>query len=319
MPASFGLAHYAIMQQETSGMDTIEQFSSGLADRIAAVAPFIVSIDTGKRAASGILWRPDVIVTSEQMLPDDAAAFQVAHAGRTLGATLAGRDASTNVAVLKLATPLEGSAFEGRLPDAAEPVRVGSLALMVGADALGHPTGRLAMVHALGGAWHSMAGGRIDALIRLDVRLGADEGGLVMSLAGGLIGMSTSGPRRRTIVIPTTTLARVVDPLLAEGRIARGWLGIGLQPVMIPDSFRQTAGRESGLMVVGLSNGGPAESAGVLPGDIVLDIDQSPAVRPRALTASLGSDRIGQAVALRVLRAGAVQAISVIIEARPAA
>ena len=91
-----------------------------------------------------------------------------------------------------------------------------------------------------------MAGGRIDALIRLDTRLGADEGGPVLSLAGGLIGMSTSGPRRRTIVIPTATLARVVDPLLAEGRIARGWLGIGLQPVMIPDSLRQSAGWDAG-------------------------------------------------------------------------
>ena len=175
------------------------------------------------------------------------------------------------------------------------------------------------MVHALGDAWHSMAGGRIDALIRLDTRLGADEGGPVLSLAGGLIGMSTSGPRRRTIVIPTATLARVIDPLLTEGRIARAWLGIGLQPVLIPDSFRQTAGRESGLMVVGLAGGGPAETAGILPGDIVLDIDGAAVSRPRALSALLGPDRIGQTAVLRVLRAGAVQTIGVTIAARPAA
>ena len=205
------------------------------------------------------------------------------------------------------------------MPGAAEPVRVGALTLLVGADAKGNATARLAVVHALGDAWHSMAGGRIDALIRLQTPLGMDEGGPVLSLAGGLIGMSTSGPRRRTIVIPTATVARVIDPLLAEGRIARGWLGIGLQPVVIPDSFRQTAERESGLMVVGLAGGGPAETAGVLPGDIVLDIDGAPAGRPRALTASLGAERIGQAVALRVLRAGAVQAISVTIAARPPA
>ena len=86
-----------------------------------------------------------------------------------------------------------------------------------------------------------MAGGRIDTLIRLDTRLAVDEGGLVLTPSGGLIGMSTSGPRRRTIVIPTATLARVIDPLLADGRIARGWVGVGLQPVMIPDGFRQSA------------------------------------------------------------------------------
>jgi S1-C subfamily serine protease len=293
-------------------MDQIEQFSSGLADRIAAAAAFTVGIRTGKRPTSGILWRPDVVVASEQMLPEDAAALVVVQAGQTVNATLAGRDPSTNVAVLKLETPLQGV-----LPSAAEPVRVGNLTLLVGADLHGRATGRLAMVHALGEAWHSMAGGRIDALIRLQTLLGLDEGGPVLSLAGGLIGMSTSGPRRRTIVIPTATIARVVDPLLADGRIARGWLGIGLQPVVIPDNFRQTAERENGLMVVGLAGGGPSETAGVLPGDIVLDIDGTPAGRPRALTASLGPDRIGQAVVLRLLRAGAVQTISVTIAARP--
>jgi S1-C subfamily serine protease len=164
-----------------------------------------------------------------------------------------------------------------------------------------------------------MAGGRIDALIRLQTRLGADEGGAVLTLGGGLIGMSTSGPRRRTIVIPMATLARVVDPLLADGRIARAWLGIALQPVSIPDSFRPATGRESGLMVVGLAGGGPAETAGILPGDIVLDIDGAAVNRPRALSALLGPDRIGQVVSVRMLRAGAVQAIGVTVAARPAA
>jgi S1-C subfamily serine protease len=174
------------------------------------------------------------------------------------------------------------------------------------------------MVHATGEAWHSMAGGRIDALVRLDCRLGADEGGPVLALAGGLIGMSTSGPGRRTIVIPAATLARVIEPLLADGRIARGWLGVGLQPVMIPDSVRPAAGRDSGLMVVSLAPSAPADTAGMLPGDIVLDIDGTPVARPRALAASLGPDRIGQAVAVRILRAGLIQTVSVTIAARPA-
>jgi S1-C subfamily serine protease len=314
MPAPGEPAQGDAMQEGYRGMDMIEQFSSGLADRIATSAPFVVGIRTGQRPTSGILWRPDVVVASEQMLPEDASALHVVHGGRTIAATLAGRDPGTNVAVLKLETALEGA-----LPAVAEPLRVGNLTLLVGADAAGAATGRLAMVHALGDAWNSMAGGRIDALIRLDTRLGMDEGGPVLSLAGGLIGMSTSGPRRRTIVIPAVTLARVVDPLLAEGRIARAWLGVGLQPVSIPDSIRQTAERESGLMVVGLAGGGPAETAGVLPGDIVLDIDGAAVSRPRALAALLGTDRIGQIAELRVLRAGAVQAISVTIAARPVA
>ena len=294
-------------------MDMIEQFSAGLADRIATAAAFTVSVQAGKRPVSGMLWRPDVVVLSEQTLPGDATGLRVVRSGRTVGAALAGRDPRTNVAVLRLEARLDSE-----LPRAAENPRVGHLALIAGADASGNATGRLAMIHALGEAWHSMAGGKIDALIRLDTRLGADEGGPVLSLDGGLIGMSTSGPRRRTIVIPTATLVRVVDPLLANGRIARGWLGIGLQPVMVPGGFRQTADQGSGLMVVGLASGGPSETAGILPGDIVLDIDGAPAGRRGSLSASLGADRIGQSVTLRVLRAGAVQAISVVVAERPA-
>ncbi len=294
-------------------MDLIEQLSASLADRLAAAATFTVGIHTGKRPTSGILWRADVVVASEQMLPEDATTVRVVQGGLTITATLAGRDPSTNVAVLKLESGLAGSP-----PPAAEAPRVGNLALLAGADPQGNVTGRLAMVHALGDAWHSMAGGRIDALIRLHTILGIDEGGPVLSVAGGLIGMSTSGPRRRTIVIPHATIDRVVDPLLRDGRITRGWLGIGLQPVVIPDNFRQAAGRDSGLMVIAIAPGGPSEAAGVLPGDIVLDIDGTPPSRRRGLSASLGPDRIGQAVALRVLRAGALQTINVTIAARPA-
>jgi S1-C subfamily serine protease len=295
-------------------MEMIEQISTNLADRIGLAAPSVVAVHTGRRRFSGILWRPNVVLASEQTLADDPS-LSVTRGGERIGATLAGRDPGTNVAVLRLETELEG----GTLPPPAAAPRVGSLALVIGADATGGPTGRLGMLHSVGDSWHSLAGGRIDALIRLDTRLGADEGGLVLSPEGGLLGMSTSGPRRRTIVIPTATLSRVIDPLLADGRIARGWVGVGLQPVMIPDGFRQSAGREAGLMVVSLAASAPAEAAGIMPGDIVLDIDGVPLSRPRALTALMGSERIGQAVSLRVLRAGAVQTISVTIAARPVA
>ncbi|HQT79527.1 MAG TPA: S1C family serine protease [Rhodopila sp.] len=294
-------------------MDMIEQLSVTLADRVAAAAGAVVSVATGRRPASGILWRPDVVVASEQMLPEDAKALQVRHAGRAFNATLAGRDPGTNVAVLKLDAPLPDTT----LPGPAETPRVGSLTLVVGADDAGAATARLAMVHAVGDAWHSMAGGRIDSLIRLDTRLGSDEGGPVLSPSGELIGMSTAGPRRRTLVIPTATLARIIDPLLAQGSIPRGWLGVGLQPVMVPESLRQAAGRDSGLMVVGLGSAGPAEAAGVLPGDIMLDLDDTPITRLRALSHLLGAERIGQAVTLRMLRAGETHTITVTVGARP--
>jgi len=294
--------------------DPLDQLSEALADRVAAAGDFVVTVSTGHRHRSGILWRPDIVVTSEQVLPDQPQ-FTVTRAGAEVTATVAGRDRGTNVAALRLAQPLQGAS----LPTAEANARVGSLTLVLGADASGRTTARLGMLHAAGPEWHSMTGGRIDALLRLDVRLGADEGGPVLATSGGLLGMSTSGPRRRSLVIPAATIGRVLDPLLAEGRIARGWLGVGLQPVAVPDSLRQTAGQEAGMMVVSLASGGPAEQAGILPGDILLDVDGTPARRPRGLAAVLGPDRIGKSVALRLLRAGALQTLSLTITARPPA
>lgn len=291
--------------------DVIEQMSEALADRVAAVA-CVVAVRGGHRQISGILWQPDMVVTSEQLL-GERSAFTVAHGATTAAATLAGRDPGTNVALLRLDAKLDGT-----LPGTAPTPRVGSLALVLGADAAGAATGRLAMLHAVGAEWHSLAGGRIDALLRLDVRLGADEGGPVLTPGGKLLGMSTSGPRRRALVIPAATIARVLPALLADGHVARGWLGVGLQPVAVPESLRAAAGCDSGMMVVSLADGAPAVLAGVMPGDIVLEVDGTPVRRARALAAVLGPERIGQPVSLRLLRGGEARTLTLLITARPA-
>jgi S1-C subfamily serine protease len=293
-------------------MDIIEQLSSALADRLDGAAPSVVALKAGPRHRSGILWRPDVVVTSEQAVGEQDSAVVVQN-GTEVTAKLAGRDPTTNVAVFRLQTPLSGGLAT---PGTCKP-KAGSLALVVGADPSGMATGRLAMVHATGPAWHSMAGGRIDTLIRLDVRLGSDEGGPVLDPAGALLGMSTSGPRRRGLVIPTATIARVVDPLLEQGHIARGWLGVGLQPVAVPGALQAATGQARGAMVLQLVANGPAEQAGVLPGDILLSIDDFRFGQRRGLASLMGPERIGKAVTVRLLRAGERREIGVVIAARP--
>jgi S1-C subfamily serine protease len=293
-------------------MDIIEQLSSALADRVAGASSSVVALKAGPRHRSGILWRPDVVVTSEQVVGDQDTAL-VMQNGTEVSAKLAGRDPTTNVAVFRLQTPLSGGLST---PGTCKP-RAGSLALVVGADPSGMATGRLAMVHATGPAWHSMAGGRIDTLIRLDVRLGSDEGGPVLDPTGALLGMSTSGPRRRGLVIPAATIARVVDPLLEQGHIARGWLGVGLQPVAVPGALQASTGQARGAMVLQLVSNGPAEQAGVLPGDILLSIDDFRFGQRRGLASLMGPERIGKAVTVRLLRAGETREIGVVIAARP--
>jgi len=291
--------------------ELLDQLSDALADRIAAATPSVVCVGAGQRHRSGILWREDVVVTSDQALPEGTE-FCVLRGGTETAAKLAGRDPGTNVAVLRLARALDGIR-----PESAAAPRVGSLALLLGADSAGAPTGRLGMVHATGPEWHSMAGGRIDTLLQLDARLGADEGGPVLTLGGKLLGMSTAGPRRRTLVIPAATVERVLDPLLTNGRIGRGWLGVGLQHVQVPERMREAAGRDSGMMVVALVPGAPAEQAGVLPGDIILEVDGKRTGRARGLASALGPERIGQPATLKLLRAGEVRQVTVVIGTHP--
>lgn len=293
-------------------MDDLARFSDGLQALTDDARALVVGVRAGSgRAGSGVLWRDGAVVTSEQALPDSDEYLVSLPGGDEATARLAGRDRGTNVAVLRLtasATTREG----------AEPAGTGALAMVFGTDGSGGCTARLSLVHRMGPAWHSMAGGRIDRLIALDVRLsGTEEGGPVLDARGRLLGMSTLGPRRRTLVIPHATIERVLEPLLAAGRVPRGWLGLSLQPVTLPDALRNTAGCEAGLMVMALSPSGPAEAAGVLPGDILLSLDGAPVSTPRALSEHLASERVGTGCSMRLLRAGAVQEIAATIGPRP--
>jgi S1-C subfamily serine protease len=294
--------------------DPLSDFSDALSARAAAGRPLVATVRAGgAHVLSGIAWRGDLVVTSEQMLPETDG-FGVELSEGRAAAALVGRDPGTNVALLRV---------ERALPGAGEAVagaaRLGALALALGARDPAPPTVRLAAVRAVGPAWRSMAGGRIDQLIRLDMRAGRDEeGGPVLDARGGLIGMATAGPRGRALVIPFATVEQAVGRILAHGTVRGGWLGVGLQPVSVPAGLRAAAGQEAGLMVVSLAPGGPAEVAGVLPGDIVLALDGEPALRLRAIRGRLGADRVGQALPVRLMRAGAVQTLTLTVASRPA-
>lgn len=295
-------------------LDPLLTFSDALVSRVAGSGAGLVCIYPGVGAQrTATLWRPGVLVTSEQGMPPDAAIPAVLPGGSHAQAQLVGRDSGTNIAVLRLE-------FDGpALPAPAEP-RSGGLALALGAASDGSPTARLALVHRVGPAWDSLAGGRIDRLISLDARLsGQDEGGPVLDATGGLLGMSTLGPRRRVLVIPAATVDRVLLPLLEGGQVPRGWLGLGLQPVSIPAGWQASAGLDAGLMVISLATPGPADEAGVLPGDILLAVDGAAAPHMRAMARVLSSRAAGTGVVLRLLRGGTPIELPAVVAVRPPA
>lgn len=286
-----------------------------LVARFAAARDSVAAVKLSERAhLAATRWQHDVLVTSEQSLPERDALDVLLPDGSSVPGKLAGRDAATNVAVIRLEKAVTAPALSASVP------QVGALVIAAGADGNGRPSARLGLVNAVGPEWHSMRGGRIEARIQLDVRLaGSEEGGPAFDAAGGWLGMTTFGPRGQVLVIPAATVDRIAPTLLAGGRVPRGWLGIALRPVAVPDELRETTGEATGLMVMSLSPEGPAAKAGIVAGDIILSVDGASARRLRNVLAHLGSESVGKPVSLGVIRGGAVITVEATITERPEA
>jgi len=296
-------------------LDSLAQFSSALAARVDAAKAVIASISLShRRYLTGIVWRPDIVVTSEQSLPDRDE-FEVATAnGSVTGAKIAGRDPATNIAVLRL--PASTASFSFDKSDA----RTGAVAIAVGADGNGGTSARFGIINTLAPEWHSRHGGLIDRRIELDIRLAhREEGGAVFDVAGGFVGMTTFGPRGQVLVIPKATLERIVPRLLRDGRVARGWLGVALQAVAVPEMLREGANQRGGLMVMSIVKDGPAAQAGIVAGDIILSVNGTPTHPFRKIARHFGSESIGRKADLRVIRGGAVVTVQASIAERPEA
>jgi S1-C subfamily serine protease len=290
-------------------------FSDHSAALVERAAGNIVAVHGGgRRSSSGIHWRPGIIVTAEEVLERDEDIKVTLPGGRLVEAALAGRDPTTDVAVLRFQP--DGLAV-AQTADAAS-LRAGHVVLAVGSHQ-GAPVAGLGIVAVAGGAWQSQRGGAIDSLIRLDMRLSpAAEGGALIDTQGRVVGMAVLGPRRRVLAIPTATIDRAVDQLLAKGHVFRGYLGAGLQPVRLARGEAQPSGGR-GILVVSLDPDGPAAAAGLIVGDIVTAWNAKPVDRVREVMRLLGADSVGHPVDLGVLRGGAPRELKVVIGERAVA
>jgi S1-C subfamily serine protease len=295
--------------------DQLVQFSDALAARVELTKPTVVALRLAhERYVSGIVWRPDAIVASEQSLPRRDEFEVVIAGGAVTTAKVAGRDSSTNIAVLRVQEPLASSSIT------TSEARAGAVVIAIGADGTGGASARLGVVNIAGPEWHSSRGGLIDRRIALDIRLArSEEGGPIFDAAGNCIGMSTFGPRGQVLVIPAATIDRIVPTLLKDGRVARGWLGVTLQAVAVPDALRETVDQSSGLMVMSVVETGPAAQAGIVAGDIILSVDRTSTHRFRKIARYFGSESIGRKAELRVIRSGTVVTVKTTIAERPVA
>ena len=314
--------------------DTLANYSDAIEARVRHGARRVAALcRSGKPVLSAVLWRPATLVTSEQSLPDTETLIAVLCDGASVPARVIGRDPATNVAVLRLepsgsqsaprSLPSAGAAPEDRPvwvndpDDHAHPASSGPGALMLalGGDGSGGATVAVGHLEQCGPAWDSRAGGRIDQLLRVGVTLPLTaEGGPVLDARGALLGMSTFGPRRTVLVIPTATIERVAATLIEHGRVPRGWLGVGLHRVTL--SREADTGADTGLMVVSLADGSPAADA-LIAGDVLLAIDGRRLTSTRDAAAAFGALAVGSRVALDILRGGARTTAAITIGAKP--
>src|SRR6185369_9177869 len=250
---------------------TLQNLSSDLAAAADSVGPSVVAVHAQHRIpSSGIQWRKDVIVTANHGIRRSEDISVLLGPGKSAPATLAGRDPSTDLAVLKLS----GDA-KLPLPEVvdASGVKLANLVLALGRSWRGNLVASFGIVGGVSGEWQTWHGGKIDQHIRLDLELYSGlSGGPLVNAEGKVVGINTRGVARgRAVTIPATTVDRVVDELLEKGHIARPYLGLAMQPVAVPEALRGTLKSEStsGLIIVHVEPSGPADRAGILLGDVL--------------------------------------------------
>jgi S1-C subfamily serine protease len=274
----------------------------------------VVRVEGRRRGpSSGIAWSADgVIVAAHHNVEWDEDIAVGLGDGSTARANVVGRDATTDVVVLRAA--MGGLA----VPEwAAETPKVGHLAL-----ALTRP-GRtvrasLGIVHALGDEWRTPAGGRVDRYLQTDIGLQPGfSGSLLVDLAGRALGMNNAGLVRGTsLALPPATLRRVVEALVAHGHVRRGFIGIGTIPVRLPAAFEKVAGQPTGLLVTSVAEESGAGRAGLLLGDVIVAVEGKGVSGPGDLLPFLEEDRVGRSLAVRIVRAGEPRELAVTVGAR---
>ena len=276
--------------------------SSALSDVVAHTAPALVSVHSHRSRASGFAWKPGLIITADEALADEGEVEIRLADGSTRTATIVGRDHTTDIALLRVEADITPVKLTSAVP------ALGSLSIVVAADR-GAPTATLGLVSLAGPRWRSLRGGDIDARIELDVRLRhSQEGGLALNAMGEPFGMAVQGPRR-VLVIPAVTIERVAAQLETRGRIARGYLGVGLQPVRLDDGV--------GAMVMNVDKSGPSAAAGIRQGDVIVAVNNEKLSGVRALSRTLGPDSVGSVVDVAARRGGEPVSFKVTIGERP--
>jgi len=292
-------------------MTTVMDLSNALAGAVERAAGSVFAVHGRPRLAStGVHWRAGLIVTASHTVEPDREVTLTAPDGRTLSAQVAGRDPGLDIAVLRADVDGVAAADIGDDRD----VRIGHLVLALGAG----PRASAGIVSALDIRSARRAAGE---MLAVDLTLYPGfSGGPVVDVLGRIIGIATSGVSRHLqCAIRASSVTRLAEHVMRGGKIPRAYLGVGTQAVALPDDLREHLGltQRAAVIVVNVSSGSPAATAGVVIGDVILAIDTHPIAEPGDLVAVLTPERVGKTVAMRILRGGEPRDVEVTVGERP--
>ena len=282
-------------------------FSNELAEVAAHVAPSVVQVRARNRAASGLAYAGDIVVTTGRVVGRDEHPEVRSVDGRVLPAELAGWDPATRIALLRVENLNAVALSPAPLP------RVGHLALAVGRSWSNGLTVTAGVVSIIGGPLRTGARRQVDQVIRTSAPMhDGFAGGALIAADGALLGVATAASIRGLGVVIPAGLAWAAAAAMLEQRTAkRGYFGIAAQPVSVPEKQRVSGASEEALLVIGIKQGTPADAAGVLVGDLLLSVDDVSLTSPEDLLDLLVGDRVGRPLTTRVLRGGQVVDVTI--------
>jgi S1-C subfamily serine protease len=297
--------------------NTLSDLSNSLASAVERSSSSVVTVHGRPRIpSSGIVWRSGLILTADAAVRRDEDLHVTLPDGKTVPAAIKGRDASTDLALLACDTSSAAPAGFNQTD-----LKPGQIILTVGRTADTGPIATMGIISGVSGEWQTWRGGKLDQFVRLDVSVyPTSAGGAVVDGEGAIIGLVSAGLSRSSVIAVTLpTIERVAELLSTRGHVARGYLGIGLQSVAIPQALKQQLKiqQDTGVMALNVEENGPAAGAGMLMGDVVLSLGAHRITGPEALHAALDSSVVNKQLPVSILRGGALLQLDVTVGERP--
>lgn len=297
-------------------MSILTDFSNGLVAAVEKGGAGTILVDARKRyPASGIAYAADLVLTADHVVTREENLSVTNTDGKTVSASLAGRDPGSDLALLRLNEKILTPA---KVADAAP--KVGQLVIALGRPSNDGVQASWGIITAIGGPARTGRGGLLDEYIQTETTsYPGFSGGPLINTEGEVLGLNTSGLAHGiALTIPVKFAWRIADALAKHGTVKRGYLGVRTQQVDIPDAARKALKREQerGLLVLWLEEKGPAEKSGLLVGDIIVAVGGQAVGDPDDLFSALNSDTVGKSIAVEVLRGGKPETVSVTVGER---